>query len=879
MSSPSSVKLNNFFIPKSYALEIEVDLSTWSYRAREDIILKRNTNFAETANSPKDVIRLHVGDHMKIEGLEGGALIERDDKSQTVSFRLEGESAAAEEHRVTFIFSNSINPELRGFYRVTIQENGKEVRMASTHFEPTSARLFYICQDEPASRADFTLRVLLPKMYEEYTVISNGKLRKKEANINGQIEHEFDMISQCPPYLTACIVGRFESISATSKSGIPISVFTTPGKLPQAQFALQVTTTAVDFFQDFFRCKYPLPKLDLIAVPDFPIGGMENWGCITCVEAILVNPGTSSVDAMKRASELLCHEVSHNWFGNLVAINWWEGLWLKEGFASWCGYYAAHVQHPEWDCLSDAAQQVSGAMTMDMSEHSHPVEVPIQDPAEITEIFDSISYNKGMGLVFMLQCFLGPKWEAAVAYYINKYQFKDTKTVQLWLALEESSGVPVNEIMSSFTTKMGYPVVFVQHTAGHKELILQQKPCKYVSSGGDCTDTWCIPVIIESIDNQRTTAILRGREPLVVSLPPEMQGKDVWLTANPCRSGFYRCYYEDNQFKLWLSSFSTLKPADKRVIITDTFAGLWMGQQEVLGRVVALGKVLRDTMENNTGVLMDFSRGVFSFAACFDPQEKNLIIASQLSFIIDLAQKRFHQVATNAEEEISQNYIISTALSMLLDGEVNSKTTLLGENPIVQWAIEQAKGYLSGDKYSNVALEKSLTTYVRVCDDASMQEKNEQLLSKLTKEDGNDETLRALITSLCMSQNTEFVKDVAVRCMHNDGIRSHFGGNVFVSMANNIFFKEGEVWNFFKERFVDIDQQWGKGQFRIQVIVSSVGSTLKCTEANAVEYANFFKNHPIPNARLEIARTVEKIGLKSWMRQNWLKLVLSTFKI
>ncbi|CCW59717.1 unnamed protein product [Phytomonas sp. EM1] len=879
MSLPSSVKLNNAFVPKSYTLEIEVDLSTWSYRAREDIILKRNTGFTESIDSPKDVIWLHVGDNMKIEAIEGATLIERDEQSQTIILRLEGEATTSEEPRLTFKFSNVINTELRGFYRVTVQEDGKEVRMASTHFEPTSARLFYICQDEPASRADFTLTVLLPKAYEEYTVVSNGKLNKKSTNTNGQLVHEFDTIAQCPPYLTACVVGRLENISAISKSGIQVSIFTTPGKLPKAQFALHATTTAVDFFQDFFRCKYPLSKLDMIAVPDFPIGGMENWGCITCAESILVDPSSSSVVSMKGALSLICHEVSHNWFGNLVAINWWEGLWLKEGFASWCGYYAADLQQPEWDCLGNAAREVNLAMEVDISEHSHPVEVPIHDPAEITEIFDNISYNKGMGLVFMLQGFLGPMWEAAVAHYINKYQFKDTKTMQLWLALEESSGVPVNEIMSSFTTKMGHPMVVVRHMAGNQGLILQQKPCKYVTSGGKCTDTWCIPVIIEGTGGQRITVVLRGREPLEVLLPPEMQGKDVWLTANPRRSGFYRCHYEDDQFQLWLSSFSTLKPGDKCVLIADTFAALWMGQSEALGRVAALGRVLKDTKEIHTGVLMEFSKGVFSFAECFELQEKKLIIASQLSFIVDLAQERFQQRAKTPEEEISQHFLISTALRMLLNGDVSHGVNSLQESPIVQWCIAQAKGYLSGAEYSNVALETSFATYMRVSDSASTQEKNEQLMSKLEKEDGNDERLRALIHGLCMSTDTEFVKNVAVRCMHNEGVRNHFGGIVFISMAGNRSFKEGEVWSFFKERFVDIDRQWGKGQFRIQVIAGSVGRTLKATEANAAEYESFFKDHPLPNARLEIAQTVEKLRLRSWVKQNWFRLLASIFKI
>lgn len=863
-----TVKLHNPFVPKGYDLKISVDLDNWSYTATEEVTLQRAADYESFQGDAAACIQLHAAPSIQLEVTSGATLVTRDPEMHTLHLKLSDPKEA--EPKVRFSFKHQINPELRGFYRVTFHHNGKEHRMASTHFEPTSARLFYVCQDEPASRADFSLTVTLPASREHYTVLSNGPLKSK-ARVAGkeEVQFTFETIPKCPPYLTACVIGELECVSGKA-AGIPVSVYCSIGKSGRAKFALETTCFAVEYFTKFFQHGYPLPKLDVVAVPDFPIGGMENWGTICCVESILIEEGKASVAAQKRASELLCHEVSHNWFGNLVNIAWWEGLWLKEGFASWCGNHASHVRFPSWGCLQDAAEDVSAAMDMDSFEHSHPVEVPIRDPAEVTEIFDGISYDKGMGLVFMLEAFLGSKWSDAVAHYINKHAWGATRTVQLWEALEESSGQPVREAMTSFTTQMGYPIIHVERTAPNR-VVLRQEPCKVAPSraASESTSVWCVPVVISGRGEARTTAVVRSRDPVEVELPAGMATAK-WLTANPERAGFYRCRYDDATFAEWIANYPKLGDANASALVSDTFAAVRMGYDDV-DRLVRVAAAVREH-EESMCVLRQFATNVSSFAAAMeDGDVAAAITKAQFAPFVRKANAILAKPVGDAvsdEEELRRGFILSTALAQVLRENSSASAAPPEQKPIIDWALAEAHKFLSGKPCSRATLPQCLAAYARLEESEAVDRRNDALFARFQESDGDDELCRAAIYGLCMSQDTAFVKSIASRCMVGDKVRPHFGGNVFMAMSTNTSFKANELWDFFKANIAAVDEQWGGGQFRIQVIVKMVAKTLS-GDAAADDYASFFAAHPLPNARLEIGRATEGIRLRSWLNCKW----------
>eukprot|EP00796_Vickermania_ingenoplastis_P002304 gene2304-1441_t len=930
--SDVKVRMENAFIPVAYHVTIAVDLENWTYEAEERITLARNPEVPQ-----RSIIQLHAAGTMKIESVTGGSLVKQNCPKEVVYIQLPSDVASNDSAKPELVirFKHQIQEELRGFYRVKYRYKGTEYRMASTHFEPTAARLFFICQDEPAMRADVTLTVKIPTSYpqsDQYTVLTNTPLRNKA--VEGEyIVHSFDSIPRCPPYLVACVIGQLECISTTAgQSKIPVSLYATKGKLDRANFALETSAFALDFFEEFFQHPFPLPKLDVVAVPDFPIGGMENWGCICCVESILVDDSTS-IEGKKRASELLCHEVSHNWFGNLVAIDWWEGLWLKEGFASWCGNYASHIRHPSWNCLDDAMRSVAGAKEVDQYDHSHPVEVPIIDPGDITQIFDRISYDKGMGLVFMLQAFLGEgKWGPAVAHYIRRYAYGATKTHQLWEAIEESSGEPIADVMKSFTSQMGYPVVHVERTSPDR-ITLRQQPCRLVTTAqkpketqvwrqkenkegneqeqheqpeqpnaeaqldgvaveevapaaveeeGDAAagepemelvteyeDTlWSIPVVLEGPEGKTVNVVLNGKEPVEV----EASETDFpFLVANPRRTGFFRCRYDNAMFQRLLNNYTALQIADRCALLSDVKAATYMGLAD-LDRLGQLAAVVRQH-ETETLVLKEFAATIFSFSSAFTEGEMvGTLRLAQLSFFIPMAMESITPEAraaakASAELEIRQNFILETALLLLTR---HYSISAARKEPLIRWAFDQAKAMLEnkGAPFETSTLGLCLAAYNRLEPSTTAETRQGELLQALKRVDGNDELSRAVIVGLCASPEPTYVEDVLRHCMMNTAVRSLFGGIAFAAAAANSDLKTGQLWQFFQIHFNKIKEQWGGGQFRIQVIVECVASSLSGQSA-ADEFERFFRLNPLPNARLAVGRATENIRLRAWLRQHW----------
>ncbi|AYU80730.1 metallo-peptidase, Clan MA(E) Family M1 [Leishmania donovani] len=857
MSMTKSVKLENPYVPSGYHLRVAVDLSTWSYAAVETVHLQRCPAFPDC-----DTIQLHAAPSIEVTSVKGATLVRRDNTAHTLVLKLDAETMALADPTLQFEFTHVIQKELRGFYQVNFKHNGKQHRMASTHFEPVSARLFYICHDEPAQRADFTLTVTLPKSEEHYVVLSNGPLASKTVK-GDTVVHTFQTVPRCPPYLTACVVGELEHIS-TVVNGIPVSVYATLGKVGRAQFALSTTVFALEFFEKFFQCKYPLPKLDVVAIPDFPIGGMENWGCITCAEAILVDPQQSSVEAKRGTSNLVCHEVSHNWFGNLVAINWWEGLWLKEGFASWCGYHATHVYAPQWNALDAAALQVVSALNDDIYEHSHPVEVPIHDPGDITQIFDSISYNKGMGLVFMLQAFLGDKWESAVAHYIGKHQFGDTKTVQLWEALEESSKLPITEALTSFTTQMGYPMI---HVARQDEntIVVTQEPCRFATASAKSMRTWCVPLVVEGIDPAagRATPMLRCDNSMEVTLPAGI-AKGAFANANPRRTGFYRCRYDNAIFDAWLANYSQLSPADRRSLFSDTLAAIRMGYDDI-PRLARIAKAV-SAFEKDIYVLREYMQTMGTFLRSFDDASLTKSLTKELhGFLIPVAESFIGVSPQDDSASLRRNFYLDASISTLLNSWEPAEVSA---HPVIQWALQQAQDFLSGAGFNAGTLSSCLRAWVRMADPADLPARNAQLYAKLQEVDGNEELCRSLVLAMTSGASVDFALDIMKKCIENDGVRSQYGGQVFWSLASNPAISGAEVWQAFQNNFDAANAQWGGGQFRIQAIVGFLGEALS-GDAAADEFEAFFETHPLPNARLAIGRAAEELRIRSWLNKKW----------
>lgn len=328
-------------------------------------------------------------------------------------------------------FTGELNKKLKGFYRCKYSgEDGSEKFCAVTHFEPTGARRAFPCWDEPAIRATFDITLIVPK---DRVALSNMNV-KEEKDHTEDTSLKVVKYARTPvmsTYLVAFVVGEFDFVEGKDANGVIIRVYTPKGKAVQGQFALEVAKKCLPFYKEYFGIGYLLPKLDLIAIQDFVIGAMENWGLVTYRETcLLIDPSDSSSAAKQYVALVVGHELAHMWFGNLVTVEWWTHLWLKEGFASWIEYLLVDHCFPEFDVWTQfVSTDFASALKLDALNNSHPIEVPVGHPGEIDEIFDTISYNKGASVIRMLHQYVGNQdFRKGLNHYLKTFEYNAAST-------------------------------------------------------------------------------------------------------------------------------------------------------------------------------------------------------------------------------------------------------------------------------------------------------------------------------------------------------------------------------------------------------------------------------------------------------------------
>ncbi len=495
------VRLPNHIVPKRYSITLFPNLKEFTFGGEVEILLN--------LTKPVSEITLHAAE-LKIT-----AAVLRDGttelKSQSISYNEKLETATmffekktqAEETKLQLKFTGILNDKMRGFYRSRYQHGGKEHYMAVTQFESTDARRAFPSFDEPAKKAVFDVKLIIP---QDHTAISNTVETEVAEHSPGYKVVTFAPTPKMSTYLAAFIVGKFEFIESRFRTGstgqvktaFKVRVFTTFGKKHQAKFALSTAVRVLEFYEDYFGIKYPLPVLDLIAIPDFAAGAMENWGAVTYREtALLVDEELSSTANKQWVALVIAHELAHMWFGNLVTMQWWTHLWLNEGFASYIEYLAVDSIFPDWHIWKQFVfMDHARALELDGLKNTHPIEVAVRHPGEISEIFDAVSYSKGASVIRMLAVYLGEKnFQKGLQIYLEKHKYGNAATVDLWKALEKASGKKVEKIMENWTGKPGYPLVIVSDVSKKLKLTQTRFFSSPISAKKSYDKTvWLIPI-------------------------------------------------------------------------------------------------------------------------------------------------------------------------------------------------------------------------------------------------------------------------------------------------------------------------------------------------------------------------------------------------
>ncbi|XP_020715909.1 glutamyl aminopeptidase [Ceratitis capitata] len=501
---------------------------------------------------------------------------------------LSEELSAGRVFDIGIIFAGNMDGKITGLYSSSyLKEDNSKKLIATSKFEPTYARLAFPCFDEPAMKATFQITLVQPSG-DDYHALSNMNI----ASTSYQGKYTEVYFNQSVPmstYLACFIVSDFQSKSAEiDTKGIgdtfTLRAFATPEQLDKVDFALEVGKAVMEYYIQYFQIEYPLPKMDMVAIPDFVSGAMEHWGLVTYREtALLYDNEESSTANKQRVALVIAHEFAHMWFGNLVTMKWWNDLWLNEGFARYIENKGINAVFPEWKMLDQfIVTRLHEVLTLDATLGSHPIIQTVESPAEITEIFDTITYGKGGSLIRMLEDFIGAEnFQKAVTNYLNEYKFKNAVTEDFLNEIEKLGlDLDVKTIMNTWTVQMGFPVVTVEQVSTTKYRLTQKRffsnPKDYESEYNDSpyNYTWSIPITFKtsSSDNVQRAWFLYNQD----SLEIDLDGSVDWIKFNFDQTGLYRVNYPD---ALWQSLANelienpeTFSVGDRASILNDAFS-------------------------------------------------------------------------------------------------------------------------------------------------------------------------------------------------------------------------------------------------------------------------------------------------------------------
>ena len=566
-----SHRLPRSVVPRRYELRMAPDLEEFTFEGRVDVDLE--------VMAPVSEIVLNAAE---LE-ITRATLTDRDGtrREGTVGYRTELQRAVivldgwcpAGPAALSMEFTGALNDQLHGFYRSTFTDvDGGSQVIATTQFEATDARRAFPCWDEPEFKAVFGVTLVTP---DHLAAFSNGPEISRTRAGPARVAVTFADTVPISTYLVAFVIGDFEATEPVDVDGVDVRIVTPRGKLHLACYALDCAVFCLRYFRSYYGIPYPGEKIDHLAVPDFAFGAMENLGCITYREtALLTDPATATTAELGRILDVIAHELAHMWFGDLVTMKWWNGIWLNEAFASFMEMKAADAMRPEWKrWLSFAGSERPWAYGVDCLETTRPVEFEVKSPAEANEMFDALTYGKGSATLRMLEQYLGEEtFRDGVGDYLRAHAYGNTDTADLWDSLDRASGQPVGEIMDAWILQGGYPLVEVREASRGIE-ITQRRHLKIPAA--DPT-LWRIPVQMRGETDGgafHAAELVTGRRAAV-----DIDPRPSWVTANAGGHGFYRVGYSDRLREALLARLDRLDDLERFCLVDDAWALVESGE-------------------------------------------------------------------------------------------------------------------------------------------------------------------------------------------------------------------------------------------------------------------------------------------------------------
>jgi aminopeptidase N len=813
--------------PTAYRLTIDPDLNALTYAGSVEIDIVAD---AGTKQIEVNALDLAIAG-ATINGIPVRMAVDakRERVAVTAPKPLKGKATLG------FKFTGVISEKMRGFYRSRyVLPDGTNRFMGTTQFEATSARRAFPCFDEPALKATFEVTMLVPK---GRTAVSNMPVAS-DTTSGEKRRVTFQPTPVMSTYLLMFSVGEFEHLQGQTKAGVPVRVYTTPGRKELGKFALETAIRGLEWFDGYYEIPYAnaVPKCDLLAIPDFEAGAMENWGAITFREtAIFVDEKKSSVPQKRRVAEVVLHELAHQWFGNLVSPEWWSYLWLNESFATFMAFKATAALFPEWNIWEEyVAATTSGGISLDSLRSSHPVEVPVGNANEVDQIFDAISYNKGGSVLRQLESAVGEEvFRQGISKYLKTFAYDVAKSDDLWSAIGRS----VPKMMDGWTRQTGLPVVLASRDGKKLKLtqerfLLDRDPAKPAK---DAT-TWDIPVPMIDASGRKASARLAARS-AVVDAPDKVK-------LNAAQTGFYLVQYDEAGWKALAKSLASLPALDRFGLQADAYSLMRAGYLSVASYLDLAGAY---ASEENHHVWGGLAAGVRALADIYagDPAVAKLLEWGQKLFRGIIAKAGWDEKPGESSEQ------------QLLRMTVLAAGMHFGEPQVVE---EVRRRFAAARKdLSTVAPNLQGLVFA-----GAARHGGDEVLDQLTGlyEMADLPEVKVRLLGATGSFRREAPLRKAVDFTLSSGkVRPQDGFYVFSSVPIEV---KPAAWALVKEHWATLDQRYGKSGM-IGHIISAAASAIP-TEEHAKDVEAFFKAHPAPFATEKIKQTLEGIRARAKFR-------------
>lgn len=782
--------LPNNIKPIKYNLEIIPNFTSFKFNG----VLRFNFNVIEktdkiTLNSKElDIKSALIASDSDIKVKK----TEFDEEKEWVTFSL-NKKIGLGEYVLIVNYEGILNDQMAGFYRSKYTDSkGKDKYLGITQFEAVDARRALPCMDEPVHKAIFQITLIISK---DLIGLSNTEIIYE--NIQDNIKTiKFAETPIMSTYLLAFFVGESDYTEAFATIGnkqIPVKVFTPIGESEKGVFARDLCVKVLEFFSEYFDIDYPLNKMDMIAIPDFAAGAMENWGLITYRSKYIMYDETTSIKAKIQLAYTICHELAHQWFGNLVTMSWWSGLWLNEGFATWVGWMAVDHFFPEWNVWHTFyLDEFLRAQQLDSLKNSHPIEVDIKKASQVDEIFDAISYSKGACIIAMLVNYLSEEiFQKGIIKYLKKYKYSNARTIDLWNILEEASNKHIFDLIENWTKYQGFPIINLEFKKDSIKLVQEQFNDK------ESLVNWNVPLNI-------------NKDGIIINLVMKEKSLEVhnfstkWFKLNYGQNGFYIVNYDDKSLDKLKKHIIDKKIdiLDRAGIINDLFILAQYGYIKLNKPLTFINNYF---LEDNFIVLSVIIEKLSMIKSTWYDNE---IVINKINEILgNLIVKSLDvldYMPTKGEDHnisLKRNLILSVAIQLKIPKVLNVMTLLWKNNKDEIPADLRELVYLSIVKYGT---EQDFNILLNIYQETKCSLEQNQILNSI----GQTPSLKLIqkILNLTFEDNSI--------------IRQQDIPFVIASVANNFQYRK-YLWQFVKDNWTNICQKLKGGSFLFGRVIST----------------------------------------------------------